>query len=76
MEKIKKLVSEVLMLPTAQVHDALSMKTTESWDSLKHMELIATIEQDYGIELTMDDIVAMGSFKGITDVLAKKGVAL
>jgi len=76
MNKITKLLADILVLPTAQINDALTMQSTDSWDSLKHMELIASIEQEFGIELTVDDIVLMGSFQGIIKILSQKGVAL
>ena len=48
------------------------MKDVDAWDSLKHMELIVSLEQSFGIELSFDEIVAMRSVGEIKRVLRGK----
>jgi acyl carrier protein len=74
-EKIANLLAEVLQIPAGSVADDLSMSDVESWDSLKHMELIVSLEKAFGIELTFDEIVAMRSVREIRRVLAQKGAS-
>jgi len=51
------------------------MSMVDGWDSLKHMELIVTIENEFGIpKLEMDEIVEMTSIAKIKEVLQGKGV--
>ena len=70
MEKnLESLLADVLQVPIATVTDELSMKDLEAWDSLKHMELIATLESQLDIQLTFDEIVAMRSVGDIRRVL-------
>jgi acyl carrier protein len=76
MEKLTKLIASVLQINSQNVGPDLTMKSTESWDSLRHMELITAIEQDFEIDLTSDDIVQMGSYTGIVNVLKQKGVSV
>lgn len=52
------------------------MQDLESWDSLKHMELIATLEEQLGIQLSFDEIVKMRSVSDIKRVLNSKGVTV
>jgi len=72
-EKIKSLLAEVLQLPAATITDDLEMKSTDVWDSLKHMEMVVSLEQSFGIELTFDEIVAMRSVGEIKRVLRGRG---
>lgn len=51
------------------------MKDVEAWDSLKHMELIVSVENTFGIELSFDEIVAMQTVSEIKRVLRQKGVS-
>jgi acyl carrier protein len=44
------------------------------WDSLKHMELIAVIEDELNIELTAEDIMKMVDVKSIRDIATLKGL--
>ncbi len=72
-EKLKELVARVLKIPVEQINDDLTMKSVDAWDSLKHMELIVSLEQTFGIELTFDEIVAMQSVRQIERVLRERG---
>jgi len=74
MERLKKLIAEVLRVKEKEVTDDLSITNTEIWDSLKHMELIVTIEEAFAIKLTTDEIVAMVNIGEIKRVLKDKGV--
>lgn len=67
-------MATVLQLPSTSITDGLAMKETDVWDSLKHMELIVSIEQAFGIVLTFDEIVAMQTVREIKRVLAQRGV--
>ena len=71
-EKVEGLVAEVLQIPAAAITDGLTMKDTDVWDSLKHMELIVSLEQSFGIQLSFDDIVAMQSVGEIKRVLQER----
>jgi acyl carrier protein len=46
-------------------------KTTEAWDSVATVTLVATIEEEFGIEIDIQYLVDFGSFDGILDYLQK-----
>ena len=73
-QKLKELMAELFKMKTEKITDSLTMKDTDVWDSLKHMELVVSIEQTIGKELTFDEIVAMKTFKDIKRVLREKEV--
>jgi acyl carrier protein len=70
---VENLLSEVLQMPLSKITAELAMKDVDAWDSLKHMELIVSLEQSFGIELSFDEIVAMRSVDEIKRVLRGKG---
>ena len=72
--KVQNLLSDVLQIPSSEITDDLTMKAVDSWDSLKHMELIVSLEQSFEIQLSFDDIVAMQSVSEIKRVLRERGV--
>jgi len=73
-QKLKKIMTELFKMNGTEISDDLAMKDTDVWDSFKHMELITSIEQEMGVELTFDEIVAMKTFKDIKRILTNKGV--
>ena len=55
-----------------KLNDQLTMKDIENWDSLKHMDLITSIEESLKIELSMDDIISMIDIKTIRKIVKEK----
>lgn len=73
-QKLIALLADILKISIEDTLDELAMKEVETWDSLKHMELIVSIEKIFDIELTFDEIVAMQTVKGIKQVLINRGI--
>lgn len=73
-ESVAGLLAEVLQIPVATVTDDLAMKDTDVWDSLKHMELVISLEHGFRIQLSFDEIIAMQSVGEIKRVLRERGV--
>jgi len=72
---LEELLAELLQIPVTKVTADLAMKDLDVWDSLKHMELIATLEQRFELQFSFDEIVSMRSVGDIKRVLSSKGVA-
>jgi acyl carrier protein len=71
-EKVEGLLAEVFQLPPAEITDDLTMLDVAVWDSLKHMELIVSLEEGFGAQFTFDEIVAMQSVREIKRVMRTK----
>lgn len=74
-EKVRTLLAEILQLPETTIADGLMMKDVDSWDSLKHMELVMLLEQTFNLQFSFDEIVAMQSVREIKRVLKAKEVS-
>ena len=74
-EKINRLFAEVLQIPAGTITDDLKMKDVDVWDSLKHMELIVSLEQAFDVQLSFDEIVVMQSVQEIKRVLKSRTVS-
>jgi acyl carrier protein len=75
-KKLEQLLAELLQIPVTQITGELAMKDLDVWDSLKHMELIAALEQQFDLQLSFDEIVAMRSVGDIKRVLSNRGAAV
>lgn len=67
-EKLNNIIKEVLGVDAAE---GLSIDTVPSWDSLRHIQLMAKIEQVFGIEIDFRDTLAMTNLKSIKKILEK-----
>jgi acyl carrier protein len=74
-DRLRDLFCEVLGLPPDRVGDATSPETTSEWDSLAAMNLVAALEETFGVELTTTEIMRMRSVGIVRQVLRAKGVA-
>lgn len=68
---IKNIFCEVLGIPAQEVTDTLAYNSCVQWDSLKHLQLVAMIEETFGIEIEMDDIIAMETYGKVKEILHK-----
>jgi acyl carrier protein len=44
------------------------------WDSLQHMNLVSALEENFGISLSMDEMIEIRSVQDITNILDRHGV--
>ena len=71
MDKINEIIIETLKVSEEQTELNLGMDDVANWDSLTHMNLIVSIEDEFGIEISGDDIAEMISFESIKKTIAK-----
>jgi acyl carrier protein len=45
---------------------------TDGWDSVAHMQLVAAIENAFGIMIETDDVIAMSSYQVVLDILGSR----
>ena len=61
-DRIKNVMSAVFEIPVNQIKDNSSADTIESWDSLKHMNLVVALEEEFDTEFTDDEIIEMMNY--------------
>lgn len=75
-KRLAAILAEIFGLREAEIHPDLDKADVGTWDSLKQMDLVMTLEREYGITLEIPDILRMMSVAGIMEVLKEKGVDL
>ena len=73
-QRFVNLIAEILRVSPNDVVDSMGMDDVGTWDSLSHMQLIVTIESDFGVELSAEEIVEMRTIGKIREVLKAKGI--
>jgi acyl carrier protein len=71
-ERIKQIMADVLDLEPQAIDGATAMDTIERWDSLTHITLCLTLEQDFQVSFTVSEMEAMLSYEDIALVLSDK----
>ena len=47
--KLKPVIAAVLEIEATDIDETSSMDTIEAWDSIKHMDLILSLEEEFGV---------------------------
>jgi len=71
-KKITEVLNAVLKISKTNKIENLSISNTDAWDSLKHISIIMTLEEEVNIKFTNDEIVEATSFENILKIVSKK----
>ena len=70
-DRIKNVMSAVFDIPANSINDNSSPDSIESWDSLKHMNLVIALEEEFDITLNDDEIFEMINYPFIKLIITK-----
>lgn len=73
-ERICDIVANTFGLSPMDVDADASTLTLPAWTSLAHLRLMANVQQEFGLRLSMDEMMAMTSVEGIEQALIANGV--
>jgi acyl carrier protein len=71
LEKYKMVFKESFSIDDDKLNDNLEYNSIETWDSVGHMGMIASLEETFEIELDTDDIIDFSSFRKGIKILNK-----
>ena len=68
-DTLKDVMATVLGIVADSINEDTSMDTVEAWDSIKHMNLVLAIEEEFGISIPDEDAANITSYPLIRLVL-------
>lgn len=71
-KKLAKIFSNIFKVDENKITDIVSPDNLENWDSLSHMDLVVSIEEEFSTRFSSDEIIEMKNFKMIKELLASK----
>jgi len=71
-EKLNEVFQDVFDDEEITVTDATTADDIEDWDSLEHINLMAAVEQEFGIKFTMGQIVSMKNVGEMANIIMEK----
>lgn len=70
-QRVREVMAAILGLEEDEIEDDTSPNTVESWDSLKHMNLILALEEEFDVEFSDDQVGELTSYGEIRETLAE-----
>jgi acyl carrier protein len=74
-QRLQTLIADVLDLDSSNVVPDLSRADTAQWDSLNHLRLITAFEEEFGVQLSLDQIVQIQSVGHLEQIILQRGDA-
>lgn len=62
-DRIKNVMSAVFGIPIEEVTDNSSSDSIESWDSLRHLNLIIALEEEFDISIPDEEVGNLVNYK-------------
>ena len=69
--RVLQIVSQVMQHPVDQIDEHSSPDTIAAWDSLRHMNLVLALEEEFGVRFSHESIVEMLSVESIISAIAQ-----
>ncbi len=73
-DRIYQIISDVFGVRIGNIAEDSSPDTIPNWDSVSHINLILSLEQEFGVSLSPEDAMEMLSVRLIRIILAERGV--
>lgn len=67
--RLNRVVSQVLGVPQESLTEDSSPETVDSWDSLNHLNLVMSLESEFGTTFTPEETVSISSVGAIRELL-------
>ena len=74
-DRINGVLKRVFDLTDAELAKDLKRADIAKWDSLTHMDLVVSLEQEFAVSFNIDEIIAMDGIANVRSVLKSKGVS-
>ena len=71
-ERIRNLMAIVFGIEIEHIKDNAEPGVIESWDSLRHMNLIVALEEEFDITFSDDEMIELLNFHLIVSIILKK----
>lgn len=75
-EKLKDILTKVLLIDKSKISDGMSRKSVKEWDSMAHLMLVSEIESAFEVAMNDDDIMEIQTVGDIKKILKNLGVTI
>ena len=72
LKQVEEIFREELELDDLELTDETTAEDVEGWDSLSHVQLVAAMEEAFGIEFKSREILSWDNVGDLVDCIQKK----
>ena len=71
-ERLNKVFRDIFDDDDITVTETTTSADIDDWDSLEHINLVAAVEQEFGMKFTMGQVVTMKNVGEMVDIILQK----
>jgi acyl carrier protein len=71
-EQVRGIASDLFAVPPDQITDASSPESIESWDSTQHLNFVLALEENFGFQLSPEEMEQMRNVGEIVKLVDAK----
>lgn len=75
-DRVYKIISKVMNIPLSQINDQSGPHNIEKWDSFNGLVLVDSLESEFKVKFTIDEIIDVKNITDIKKHLRNHGVVL
>ena len=68
--RLKQIVAGTLDVDVDEIEDRSSPDTIPGWRSLNHLALMTTVEEEFGLSFSMEDMTNTGNYAALRSAVA------
>jgi len=68
-DTVREILGDILGIDKTAINEKTSPQSVPGWDSLKHIEIVTSLEEEFDIVISIEDIESMASFPDVIEKL-------
>lgn len=71
--KLRQIVADATGIPVAEIGDDASMSQLAAWDSVAHLNIVMSVEQEFGVRFSGEETLELTSVPAFRQALQARG---
>lgn len=72
-KRLNSIFCDIFDDESIKISDSTSAANIEDWDSLEHINLIAAVEEEFGMKFKMKEVSGMKNVGEMLDIICERG---
>lgn len=72
LQRVVEVLADILGVDASELHPESSPDTVDGWDSIRHLDMMIALEQEFGVVFAAPEIEAADSVEAICRLIASK----
>lgn len=72
LKKINEIFQEIFDNENLLIHETTTAKDVDGWDSLVHIRIIVSLEKEFHVKLTIEEMAGINNIRDMAELIQRK----